>query len=134
PTDKVMTIDQARKGSKDKSKPTFKEFGMQLASSEISKRPANTLTVKFTDAEHDYDLLFRVEVEEVVKDMADAITDEQDFSVTDIKKCYVRFKKYNKASEVLGQIAKDVEVKKIDEEFLINLKIELDEQFGEDDE
>jgi hypothetical protein len=35
--------------------------------------------------------------------------------------------------EVVGQLDKNVEVKGLDEEYLINLKIELDDMFGEEE-
>ena len=36
--------------------------------------------------------------------------------------------------EVIGQITKNVDMKKIDEEFLIDLKIEMDDKFGDEEE
>ena len=39
-----------------------------------------------------------------------------------------------RAVEVLGQMTKNVKIKDIDEGFLVDLKIELDETFGDEDE
>ena len=36
--------------------------------------------------------------------------------------------------EVIGQITKNVKIKDIDEEFLIDLKIEIDDKFGDEEE
>ena len=36
--------------------------------------------------------------------------------------------------EIVGQVDKNVEVKGLDEEYLINLKIELDDMFGDEDD
>jgi hypothetical protein len=109
---------------------TFKDLGVRLESSEISKysKQYDNLTVKFSDDDATYNLFIMIELKEAIP------TDpEKDFSDDDIKKCYVKFKKYDLDSfDVLGQLTKNVNPKDIDEEFIINLKIELDEQFGEE--
>jgi hypothetical protein len=47
----------------------------------------------------------------------------------------LKLKKYDiNTYEIIGEISKNVKISKIDEEFLINLKIELDEDFSEDEE
>jgi hypothetical protein len=61
----------------------------------------------------------------------------KDFTMDDVKMCYIKFKKYSlltKDIELIGQISKNVEIKKIDEEFIIDLKIELDDEFGDEEE
>ena len=60
----------------------------------------------------------------------------KDFKLEDVKNCYIKFKKYdiNADFEIIGQISKNVEIKKISEDFIIELKIELDETFGGDEE
>ena len=51
------------------------------------------------------------------------------------KNCFIKFKKYDlQTFEVLGQMTKNVKIKDIDENFLVDLKIELDETFGDEDE
>jgi hypothetical protein len=58
-----------------------------------------------------------------------------DFSFEDVENCFVKFKKYDiETFEVIGQMTKNIKTKDIDEEFLIELKIELDEKFGDEDE
>jgi hypothetical protein len=59
-----------------------------------------------------------------------------DFSFKDIEKCSIKFKKYDLDKvEIIGPpIRKTVDIKDIDEDFLVNLKIELDKELGEDDE
>lgn len=108
---------------------SFKDLGVRLESSEISKysKQYDNLTVKFSDDESTYNLYIMIELKDAIpKDP------EKDFSTDDIEKCYVKFKKYNiDTFEVLGQISKNVKIKDIDEEFIIGLKIELDEKFGE---
>ena len=130
--DDEMTIKKAKIGSNNKNNPTFKEFGIRLESSEVSKNN-NTLTVKFSDDENTYALTISIDLAEVSKDLSDK--QDQDFNINDIKKCYLKFKKYDiETFEVIGQIDKNVEVKNIDEEYLINLKIEIDDLFGDEEE
>ena len=46
-----------------------------------------------------------------------------------------KFKKYDLDTfEVIGQITKNTDPNQIDEEFIVNLKIELDEEFGDEEE
>jgi phage-related protein len=129
---KTKTISQAKAEAKVKDEMSFKDLGVQLESSEISKYPKlyDSLTVKFSDDSATYTLI-------VMIDLKDAMPTDpnKDFSEKDIKKCYIKFKKYDLASfEVVGQITKNTEIEKIDEEFLIGLKIEVDEEFGGEDE
>jgi preprotein translocase subunit Sec63 len=59
----------------------------------------------------------------------------KDFSFEDIESCFIKFKKYDlETFEVLGQMTKNVKIKDIDENFLVDLKIELDDTFSDDDE
>lgn len=131
--EKEKTVKSAKEEGKGKSDGmTFKDLGVELESSEISKysKQYDNLTVKFRDDNAWYNLLIVIELKEALpKDP------EADFSHEDIEKCYIKFKKYDlDTDEVIGQLTKNVEIKSIDEEFLINLKIELDEMFGEEGE
>lgn len=129
---KSKTITQAKEAGKKKDKMTFKDLGVQLESSEISKysKMYDSLTVKFSDDSAFYTLIIMIDLKEALpKDP------NQDFSDKEIKKCYIKFKKYDAdVFDILGQITKNVEIEKIDEEFLINLKIEVDEEFGGEEE
>lgn len=130
---KIKSVSAAKEEGIGKEKSmTFKDLGVRLESSEISKysKQYDNLTVKFSDDEATYNLFIMIELKEAIpKDP------EADFSNDDIEKCYIKFKKYNLDTfEVIGQLTKNVKIKNIDEEFLINLKIELDEKFGEEGE
>ena len=58
-----------------------------------------------------------------------------DWQVNDIEKVYIKFKKYDVDTfEIIGQVSKNVDPQKIDEEFLVELKIEIDSEFGNEDE
>jgi hypothetical protein len=111
---------------------SLKDLGVRLESSEISKysKMYDNLTVKFSDDAATYNLYLAI-------DLKDALPKDatKDFSYEDIKTCYIKFKKYDLDTfEVIGQITKNVEIKKIDEEFLVDLKIEMDDKFGEEEE
>jgi hypothetical protein len=56
--DEVMTL-KKQKSSKNKQKPTFKEFGMVLDSTEVSMKNKDSLTVKFSDDENTYNLYIK---------------------------------------------------------------------------
>ena len=126
------SINKAKFDSRKKTDMSFKDLGIRLESSEISKysQMYASLTVKFSDDEATYNLFISSEVKEAIpKDP------EKDFNYKDIEKCYVKFKKYNKDTfEVLGQLTKNVKIDSIDEDFLIELKFEIDEDFGDKEE
>jgi len=119
--------------TKDSNKMTFEDLGVALESSEISKysKLYDSLTVKFTDDQNTYTLILMIDIKEAIpKDK------EKNFDSDDIEQCYIKFKKYSldNLTEIIGQISKNIDIKDIDEEFLIDLKIELDEKYGGDDD
>ena len=58
----------------------------------------------------------------------------KDFSYKDIKKCFIKFKKYDVELNVDTPLTKNIEIDSIDDDFLVKLKIEYDEKFGDNDE
>ena len=129
---KEKSIKQAKADSRNKDKMSFKDLGVRLESSEISKysKMYDNLTVKFSDDDATYNLFIAIDIKDALPKDA-----TKDFSYKDIEMCYIKFKKYNLDTfEVVGQITRNVEVKKIDEEFLIDLKIEMDDEFGDQEE
>lgn len=132
PDKNEKTPQQAKKDYKDKSKMSFEDLGLKLESNEISKysKLYDSLTVKFSDDQNMYTMIIMVDLKKALP------TDpNKDFKLEDIKECYVKFKKYDiNTFDIIGQISKNVEIKKIDEEFIIELKIELDEEFGSEEE
>lgn len=132
PKAKEKSPEKAREDSKKEEEMSFKDLGVRLESSEISKysKMYDSLTVKFSDDNALYNLLITIDIKEALPKDPNA-----DFSFEDIKKCFIKFKKYDLDTfEVLGQITKNVEIPKIDEKFLIELKIEIDDKFGEEEE
>jgi hypothetical protein len=124
---------------KNKDKMTFKDLGVRLESSEISKysKLYDSLTIKFTEGNDSeqgastYTLIIMIDLKEAIPE-----DKEKDFDpLEDIEKCYIKFKKYDiDTFEVIGQISKNVKIKNIDEDFLIDLKIEIDEKFSSGDD
>lgn len=128
---KNKSVKQAKADSKGDSGVTFKDLGVRLESSEISKysKMYDNLVVKFSDDNSTYNLLLMIDIKDAIPKDA-----EQDFSYEDIEKCYIKFKKYDiETFDVVGQLTKTVVIKDINEEFLVNLKIELDDMFGDED-
>jgi hypothetical protein len=129
------SIEQAKKDSKKKDKMSFKDLGVRLESSEVSKysKLYDNLTIKFSDNEFLYTLFITIDLKEGLPK-----TEEKPIM------CDVKIKKYDlETFEVIGQLPnplggdkpeyKKIEINKIDEEYLVDLKIELDEKTGEEE-
>lgn len=132
-TDMAKAKERGKERQKDESKMSFKDLGIKLESSEMSKYSAiyDSLTVKFSDNDYMYNLYITIPLEEGInKDKS------KDFSDQDIKKCSYKFKKYEVQDfTLIGQLGpKTIDISEINEEFLVSLKIDLDEQFGGDEE
>lgn len=131
--EKEKSIQKAKLDSKKKGKMTFKDMGISLESNEISKysKLYDSLTVKFSDnLESWYSLIIMIDIKEALPKDA-----TKDFKMEDIKMAYVKFKKYDaNTDDLIGQITRNIEIKKIDEDFLIDLKIEIDDKFGDEEE
>lgn len=130
---KEKSIQKAKKDSKNKNKMSFRDMGVTLDSNEISKysKLYDSLTVKFSDnLDSWYSLIIMIDLKEAVPKDAN-----KDFKVEDIKTAYIKFKKYDaNTDDLIGQITKNVPIKKIDEDFLVDLKIEIDDKFGDEEE
>lgn len=126
----VLKADEIEKVKSNKM--SMKDLGIRLESSEISKHSKlyDSLTIKFSDDNNTYTIIFMIDIKEAIPE-----DPEKDFDIDDIEKVYIKFKKYDLDTfEIIGQISKNVKLKDINEEFLIDLKIELDEKFGDDEE
>ena len=116
---------------------TLRELGIELESSEISNY--SSLTIKFSDDQYTYTLIIMIDLKEAANNINNKEESEEepkDKTPEDIEKCNIKFKKYSldKLSEIVGQITKSVKIDDIDEDFLIDLKIELDDKFGDEEE
>jgi hypothetical protein len=134
--DEVMTLGQAmekgKKREQKNSKMTLTDMGLQLESSELSTHSAtlDNVTFKFTDNDGWYNLYVAIPLEDGKPE-----DDESDFEDTDIKNCSIKFKKYNLDNDLVGQIGpRTVKTTDVDESLLIDLKIELDDEYGNDQE
>jgi len=127
----LITMSDALKRGKDeekkKSEISFSEMGLSDFHSELSK---NSVKIYFSDSEKcRWDLYISIPLEEaIVKDKT------KDFSYKDIKKCFIKFKKYDENDNVSEPLTKNIDIESIDNNFLVNLKIEYDEKFGGGDE
>jgi len=128
--DKISSMSDALKrgNEKDRSEKdiSFSELGLSLQSSEISKYSSlyDNLVVKFSDDQFLYNLYITIPLEE-------AVSDDED-GKKKIKKCYVKFKKYDLDQfDLIGQITRNIELEKVDEDYLVGLKIELDDEFDQ---
>lgn len=129
--DQVLKPEELKKVNSDNM--SFKDLGVRLESSEISKysKLYDSLTIKFTDDENTYTLIIMVDIKEAIPE-----DKEKDFDpLEDIKNCYIKFKKYDLDTfDILGQLSKNVKIKDIDEDFIIDLKIEIDDKFDESED
>lgn len=119
---------EEKKEREESGKISFSDLGLNLESSEISKYSSlyDNLVVKFSDSEFMYNLYLTIPIGEAVPKNDKGVSSE------DIKMCYIKFKKYDlKNFELIGQITRNVEIKKVDEDYIVQLKIELDEEFDQ---
>jgi len=125
-----------RVAKKSKEKMTFQDLGVRLESSEVSKysKLHDSLTIKFSDDKFTYTLIISIDLKEGMPK-----TEKKPMM------CDIKFKKYDLDTfEIIGQIPSPidgdkseylkVEINKIDEEYLIDLKIKLDDSTNDEDE
>ena len=115
---------------KEKDKASFEDLGLELNSIELANSPKlyDSLTVKFSDTESWYSLYITI-------DLKDALPKDEEFNDEDIEKCYIKFKKYSMDDvELESTITKTVKPSDIDEDFLVQLKLDLDKEEGGDEE
>lgn len=121
---------------KSDKKMSFQDLGVRLESSEVSKysKLHDSLIVKFSDDKYTYTLIILV-------DLKEGLPKKEEKQIM----CDVKFKKYDLDTfEIIGQLPSPidgdkseylkVEINKIDEEYLIDLKIKLDESTNEEEE
>lgn|SRR5574343_788990 len=127
--DKISSIIKKKKESGEKL--SLRELGVQLEDSQISKysKTSDSLTLWFSDPEGTYRLYIMINLEDAVPKEQD-----KDFSDKDIEKAFIRFKKYDSDDQYIGEITKTVKIDDIDEDFLIDLKIEIDKEYGSGEE
>jgi hypothetical protein len=128
------------KASKDTTK--LSQMGVSLESCELSKysKVQDNLRVKFSEEHYYYDLTFSINLEDAVSKQEEPgvegeENEEKDFKDTDIKKCYLVFKKYKTDEfELVGQLSKTIKIKDINVDLLFKLKTEVDKEFGGDED
>jgi hypothetical protein len=125
----TQTPEQARE---KKAKKTFEELGLKLESCEISKysKLYHSLTVKFSDEKYLYNLYVQMKLE-------DAIAKEPGTEVEqkNVDEASIVFKKYNiQTLDEEAALEKNINTDKITEDYLMELKLELDKDFGDEEE
>lgn len=122
-------VDKERKG---KGEMSFKDLGLELQSLELSKysKVYDNVKLKFSDEKFLYDMTFTIDLKDAVP-----TDDTKDFTDSDIENCQIRFKKYDQDNfNLIGNLIKTSKLSEIDEEYLIGLKIELDDENGGSEE
>lgn len=122
--------------SKSKEKLTFEDLGVRLESSEVSKysKMHDSLTIKFSDDQFTYTLIISIDIKE-------GMPKQEEKPMM----CDIKFKKYDLDTfEIIGQLPSPidgdkseylkVEIDKIDEDYLIDLKLKLDKSTGEEED
>lgn len=130
------SISSAKKDSNNKEKISFKDLGVNIVSSEVSKysHEYSNLSVKFIDDQNEYSLIISINIKE-----GKVKTDKKPMV------CDVKLKKYDLDTfDIVAQIPSpidgdspdylQIEIDKIDEDYLVDLKIKLDERSSDKDE
>jgi hypothetical protein len=117
---------------KKEGETSLSDFNLELQSIELSRysRTQDSVKVIYSDAESRYDLTIIIDLKEAVPQ-----DDEKDFSEEDIKNCFIKFKKYDlEQFDLVGEISRTVKIKDVNEDLLVSLKIDLDKEFGDEEE
>ncbi len=123
----VKKFGQVQKESE--SETSFKDLGVELQSLELSKysKIYDNVKLKFSDEEFLYDITFIIDLKDAV-----AQGDEE----PKIENCKIIFKKYDldDFKLILGPKDKTAKLDEIDEDYLMKLKVEFEEEGGEEEE
>ena len=109
----------------DNTKMTLKDMGAKLESSDIAKssKTHKSLVIKFSDTEFYYSLYIKLSLKEAIE----LINSGEELSDESIQNAFVKLKKISLDNyEEIGTVNRNVKVSEINEEFIINLKLELD--------
>jgi hypothetical protein len=121
---KIGDKDFEEKVKKSDNKLNFADMGLELQSSEYDKSTPlyHSIDIKFTDSQFLYDLYLMIKLEEAIP-----VDKTKDVQESDITECFIKFKKYDiKMLEVVNKLSKNIKISDIDEDFIVNLKLELD--------
>jgi hypothetical protein len=106
---KEKSIEKAKIDSKKKNKMSFKDLGVMLQSSEVSKysKLYDNLTVKFTDDNYLYTLIITIDIKEGLPK-----TEEKPMM------CDIKLKKYDLDTfEVIGQLPSPIDGERLEPKF-----------------
>lgn len=111
----------------------FSSMGLSLDSCELSNYSADSmsLVLKYSDTLNMYSIEIIVYYNNIIKKM----NNNKAFTYKDVQDCFVKFKKYDTDKfDLIGEITKNSKLDDINEDYLINLKIELDDAFDDNTE
>jgi hypothetical protein len=136
PKDRGESLENARERSKrkDKGDMSLLSQGVRLESSEFSNHSAmfDSLILKFSTPEGWYSLYITIPLEDVVDVINGQNGDDQ--GISDIQECSVKLKGYSSDDRLIGRVGpKNVKIEEVGEKLLINMKIELDSKFGDEE-
>jgi hypothetical protein len=121
--DEIISFSDARQRGDEKEaaskKIKFSDYGTKLMDQDLS-RESGILTITIEEDEAWYKIYFMIDIKDAVP------TADEDFESSDIKDCKVKFVKYNNGDKIERKISKTLAIDDIDEEKLIELKIEVD--------
>jgi len=116
----------------DNNEMSFTDLGMKLDNIEMSfkTKTHQNLTVKFSDEKFYYSLLFRIDLKQVT---GKKLEPGEGMSTDMIKRVFVKFKKYDGSDsyKLIGEMSKMADIEDIDEDFLVSLKVDLDDEIGD---
>jgi hypothetical protein len=126
-------LDRSKREKKNKESMTLKDMGAKLESSDVMKtsKTHKSLVMKFSDSESYYALYIKLSLKEAL----DLIGDGEELTDESIQKAYVKMKKVSLDDyKEVGTVNRNVMVADINEDFIIELKLELDGESGGGDE
>jgi hypothetical protein len=116
--DRTVEVDQS----------SYHAQGMQLLDIKYTDMPLNkSLIIKFEGDDYLYHLLITIKIDQGKIELEK----DGDENLTEIDNCGVKFKKYDKENNLVGQVArKKVLLDDIDQDFIDTLNADLDEKFS----
>ena len=115
----------------DESDESLKKMEVKLESIDINKSPKlwDSITVKYSDSTYLYSLYLTISIEEAISDKED-----KEIDWNQIDDAFIKFKKYRLDDmELVGELAKNIKIKDLSTDMLVQLNIETDEEFGDEE-
>jgi hypothetical protein len=129
--DEVISFTKAREKGDEKERQqkelSFKDYGSRITNSEISRKNS-TLEITIEEGDITYMIFVIIDIKEGMPQ-----DKTKDFSADDVKRCMVKMKKYDFGGKQIGSpVSKNIDIKDFDENFLIDMKLQIDGDEKED--